>query len=147
MSHAVYFPDAATQTIVEQIKQLPRNEDETVLLLVGEHSTLDVQELVAALNQHHVSFAGGVFPGVIYSNQRYEAGVVAAALPLLSPPGIYMGLDAMGFQVEKVPEFSRDQQCTALVLVDGLTKHVALFLDRLFRRLGNRVHYIGGGAG
>ncbi|MCA9902313.1 MAG: FIST C-terminal domain-containing protein [Anaerolineae bacterium] len=147
MVSPVYLPDAAVPTLVEQIRQLPRSENEIVLLLVGEHSTFDLNELIAALNQHHVSFAGGVFTGVIFGNQRYEAGVVADVLPIAAQPSLYHGLDTTSFQIESVPDLSHDHQYTALVLVDGLTSHIALFLERLFRQLHNQVHYIGGGAG
>ena len=147
MSHPQYFQDAAIPTLVEKIQQLPRTDNEIVLLLIGEHSTLDVPELLAALNQQHIPITGGVFPGVVYGDQRYETGIVADMLPMMAPPSLITGLDGMNFPLDHLPEPPDDQQYTALVLVDGLTKHVALFLDRLFRQLGNRVRYIGGGAG
>ncbi len=146
MSHAVYLVDDSIPVLVKQIEQLPRAENETVLLFIGEHSAFDVQDLLAALRQQQIPGAGGVFPGVIYGNQKYEAGIVADVLPLAEQPNRITGLDTITFSLDQLPDLP-DSQYTALVLVDGLTKHVALFLDRLFRQLGNTVSYIGGGAG
>ncbi len=147
MSHAVYLQDAAVSTLVQQIQKLPRQENETVLLLIGEHSTFDIQDLLAALNQQKIPVTGGVFTGVIYGDQRYEAGVVADVLPIAARPSVVKGLDTRNFMLDHLPTFSGDPQYTALVLVDGLTKFAALFLERLFAQLGNGVRYIGGGAG
>jgi hypothetical protein len=146
MTRAAYFADNSVPALVKQIQALPCSENEIVLLLIGEHSTFDVNALLAALREQQIPVAGGVFPGVIYGDQRYEAGLVADVLPLAAQPNVITGLDAIGFSLDQLPEPS-EEQYTALVLVDGLTKHVALFLDRMFRELGNAVSYIGGGAG
>ncbi len=147
MSGAKFFQDAAVSTLVEQIKQLPHAENEVVLLLIGEHSTFKLQELWTALKEQQIPVAGGVFPGVIFGDHRYEAGVVADVLPVVAVPSVVQKLDTTNIELRHLPKLPPQQQYTALVLVDGLTKHVALFLDRLFEHLGNKVSYIGGGAG
>ncbi len=147
MSHAKYFQDSDVSTIVEQIAQLPRAEDEQILLFIAEHSTIDLKELLAALTQHQIPIAGGIFPSVIYGNKRFETGIVVDVLPVIAEPSVVTGLNTSSFILSGLPNIPRGQQYTALVLVDGLTKYVASFLDRLFRKCGNKVRYIGGGAG
>ena len=147
MAGSVYFPDADVTTLVEQIDQIPRADDDLVLLFVGEHSAFAIHELLAALKKRQIPVAGGVFPGIIYGDQKHDSGIVADVVPQILEPSIVAGLDNTNFQIGHLPQPPKDHQYTALVLVDGLTKHVALFLDRLFRRLGNQVSYIGGGAG
>ncbi len=147
MSQAAYFSDADVPTLVSQIKQLARTENESVLLFIAEHSTVDVKALLAALKQEDIPAAGGVFPGIIYGNQRYETGMVADVLPVLFKPSVVTGLNTSNFALSSLPNTPKDQKYTALILVDGLTQNIALFLDRLFRKYGNSVRYIGGGAG
>ena len=147
MTGSMFFPDAEVTTLVEQINQIPRADNAVVLLFIGEHSTFSVPELLAALRAQQIPVAGGVFPGIIYGDQKYDSGVVADVVPQIQAPSLVTGLDNANFQVNDLPRPPKDHQYTALVLVDGLTKHVALFLDRLFRRLGNQVSYLGGGAG
>ncbi|MCC7205763.1 MAG: FIST C-terminal domain-containing protein [Anaerolineae bacterium] len=147
MPGAIFCHDADVPTLVKQIGQLPRSDGDTVLLLIAEHSAFDVPALLAALRAENIPVAGGVFPGVIYGESRYEKGLVADVLPIYAQTSRITGLNATSFDLTGLPE-PPDRQClTALVLVDGLTKHVALFLDHLFRRLANRVRYVGGGAG
>lgn len=147
MSRAQYFMDTDITTLVAQITQLPRAEDEQVLLFVAEHSKFDLNELLAALRPCAIPIAGGVFPSVIYGNERFETGIVVDVLPVLAEPSVVTGLDTSSFVLSSLPNLPNGQQYTALVLVDGLTKYVASFLDRLFRKYGNKVRYIGGGAG
>ena len=143
----MYIKDAPIESVVEQIKQLPRTEQDRVLLLVGEHSSINIDDLLKALKQQQIPVAGGIFPGVINGNQKHETGIVATSLPMIAEPTIVKGLDTPDFDLSK-PHFDREtQQYTALILVDGLTKYIAMLLDKLFRQLDNTVSYIGGGAG
>src|SRR5450432_539914 len=147
MPGTMYFQDATVPTLVAQIKQLPCADNQIVLLLIGEHSTFNLQELWAALKAQKIIFAGGVFPGIIFGDRRYDAGIVADVLPVLEAPSVITGLDTINVRLHNLPILPDKQQYTALVLVDGLTKHIAYFLDRLFEHFGNKVSYIGGGAG
>ncbi len=52
VSHEKYFQDSEVVTIVEQITNLQRAEDEQTLLFIAEHSTVNLKELLAALTQH-----------------------------------------------------------------------------------------------
>ncbi len=79
-------------------------ENDVVLLLIGEHSTFDVQDLIAALRQQEIPIAGGVFPGVIYGDQRYEAGIVADVLPQAAQPSVIKGLDTISFALSQRPK-------------------------------------------
>lgn len=147
MSTPSIFHYADVATLVDNVKRLPRGENDVVLLFIAEHAAVDVQAFWTALNQEKIPIAGGVFPGVIYGDHKYDASMVADVVPMAAAPNVVTGLDGTSFQLGNIPELSGQGKCTALVLVDGLTKHVAFFLDSLFKRMGNKVSYIGGGAG
>ena len=142
-----YLDDNSVSALLEQIKQLPRSNDDIVLLLVGEHSTIDIEQLLSKLNEHQIPVVGGIFPGIIHGVQTFDVGIVVDILPTLAKPIVVTGLGSTGFHLGDVPVLLQDEQYTALVLVDGLSKHITLFLERLFGQLGNTVRYIGGGAG
>jgi len=147
MSTPFIFHDTDIPLLVEKVKQIKRGENDLVLLFIAEHTAIDVQALWAAVTQAKIPVAGGVFPGVIYGDHKYDTGIVADVVPLAAAPTVITGLDTTDFQLSHFPDLPEKEKFTTLVLVDGLTKHIAFFLDSLFRRVGNKVSYIGGGAG
>ena len=60
MAGSIYFPDADVSTLVDQITQIPRTDDDVILLFIGEHSTFATHELLAALKKQQIPVAGGV---------------------------------------------------------------------------------------
>ncbi len=142
----MYFPTTKAEEIVEIVCQMKKKEGEVVLILLGEKDMPDVEQMISGLNKNGVDFFGGIFPGVIYDDRKYEQGAVIKVLPALTSPYLIKGLNTN--QIE-LPDFISlpDKKYTAFVLVDGLTSNIALFLSLLFDRLGNSVRYFGGGAG
>lgn len=142
----MYFPTTNAEEIVEIVCRMERKAEDVVLILLGEKDMPDVTLMISGLNKNGVNFFGGMFPGVIYDDRKYEQGAVIKVLPALAKPYLIKGLDTEKIEL---PNFiSRpNKKYTAFVLVDGLTSNIALFLSRLFDQLGNSVHYFGGGAG
>jgi hypothetical protein len=148
----MFFQSYEPDHIVKQIKSMTQASDALAVIMVGEKTEIDLPAFIQALNQQQINFVGGVFPGVIVGNKRYEAGIAVTTMPALGKPVIIKGLnhsdfslDAIGSLTPLLPE--TEEQLTALVLVDGLTTNIELMLTRLFKKLNNRVTYIGGGAG
>ena len=142
----MYFPVTNVGEIVEIVRCMEIRDGDVTLILLGERNTPDVTQMISALNKSGVNFFGGVFPVLIYDDKKYEQGAVIKVLPALARPYLIKGLDTE--QIE-IPNFisQPNKKYTAVVLVDGLTSNIALFLSKLFDRLGNSVHYFGGGAG
>ncbi len=138
------------EEIVTAVLQQARQANDVVLLLIGEENPPDIVELIAQLNARNVEFFGGIFPGIIYGERRFREGVIVRALPALAPPFVVSGLDK---EDVALPDFGpkilqpAEKKYTALILVDGLTSNIALFLSEIFNRCGNSMHYVGGGAG
>ncbi|MBU1598541.1 FIST C-terminal domain-containing protein [bacterium] len=142
----MYFPITNEGEIVEIVSRMEIRDGDVVLILLGERNAPDVTQMISALNKSGVNFFGGVFPVLIYDDKKYEQGAVIKVLPALANPYLIKGLDTK--QID-LPDFigHPNKKYTAIVLVDGLTSNIALFLSELFDRLGNSVHYFGGGAG
>ncbi|MCB9593274.1 MAG: FIST C-terminal domain-containing protein [Sandaracinaceae bacterium] len=117
-----------------------------LLVLVAEDDAPDLTALVAALAaQATVPFFGGVFPAVIEGTRQHARGGLVVWLPASGAPRVVSGLDRDTIQIPAMA--GRQGGATALVLVDGLARSLASFLEALYDRLGNTVAYWGGGAG
>lgn len=146
----MYLSKTDSKEIVETIRKMEVKDDEVVLILLGEKNKPDIPRMISGLNRDRINFFGGIFPGIIHDDRKYEEGAIITVLPALEKPFLIKGLDTEKIGIpdfgEKVPGDS-DKKYTAIILVDGLTANIALFLAGMFNQLGNSVHYFGGGAG
>ena len=146
----MYIPDTNSEIITEKIRHMATGHNSVVLIMVGEKSKIDISSLILKLNENEINFFGGIFPGIIYDDQKFDDGLIAKALPAKERPIIVKELGKKNFQI---PEFedgrtkNTAQKMTAIILLDGLTANISLFLADIFNRLGSGVNYWGGGAG
>ncbi|MEW6618918.1 MAG: FIST C-terminal domain-containing protein [bacterium] len=141
----MYLPETDSIKIVEAIRGFNVHDKEVALIMLGEKNKPDVDQMIASLNEMGIEFLGGVFPGIIYGDKSYEQGAVVSVLPAVKTPYLIKGFNQQKIQL---PELGQEVEgCTAIVLIDGLTSNIAFFLCELFNRLGQTVHYFGGGAG
>ena len=139
--------------IVSQIKALPRAAEDIVMILIGEATDIEIPELIAALNEEQITFMGGFFPGVIFRNNRYDAGIAVDVYPSLAAPILIKDLNNLDFSINPLTKLKEvlpvgdDVQPTLLVFVDAFTTHIQVLLSRTFQIFRNRVSYIGSGAG
>lgn len=147
----MYVSCTDAEAMARAVAAQPVTPGEVVVLFVAEGGGTDLEALVAALRPLGVPFCGGLFPGVIHGGRRWDRGAVVQVWPALEAPQVVTDLDrnwavtppAFGGAVLARPP----GRATALVLVDGLAPHVSAFLAALYRRFGDAVHYVGGGAG
>lgn len=121
-------------------------------VLVAERDRPDLCALVGALSRLDVEFFGAVFPGLIHGGKHVERGTLLLDLPADRPPLLVTGLDRPRWSPPARSEaadavLDPPGAHTAVVLVDGLTANVSRLLAWLHGRLGDSVHYVGGGAG
>jgi len=146
----VFVKNSEIDAIVAAAQELQPCEKEVLLVLIAEQKKPDVDRLIDALNDTGIEFMGGVFPGVIHGNSKYESGTLLLKLPVMFPPTLVQGL---GRDTVEVPDFepllseAAPGRPTALILVDGFAANTAGFLTELFNRLGPSINYFGGGAG
>lgn len=143
----MYIKSSNVDEIVQTITGLNPEPSQVVFLMIGEKNCPDLDLLIRKLNEKKISFFGGMFPAVISGNNKYEEGVVCKILPTTIKPILVKGLDSEEFVCPEYDEQVIEDRYTTIVLVDGLTSNISLFLSRLFNQLGNSVNYLGGGAG
>jgi hypothetical protein len=145
----MFLERPTADVLIHAAAGLKKTGDEVILIMLGEKSNIAVPKMIAGLNQQEIVFFGGIFPAVVHADGKYEEGAVVKALPSLAKPVLFRDLSSARKQLGglKIIREALDQQYTALVLVDGLTADISLFLQELFSTFGNSVHYLGGGAG
>ena len=52
----------------------------SALISLGEHTQIDVNELITKLNGSDINFIGGIFPKVIHGNSILDKGIVINTL-------------------------------------------------------------------
>lgn len=145
----MYLSDPNIDEVLSAIKQLAPQDDDVVLILLGEAASLDVDGLVDCLRATPYTFVGAIFPSVIAATVHSNIGVILKTFPVVTHPYLVRNIE----QEINLPEFeseleiAEDIQLTALVWIDGLTSQISNFLVELYNNLGNSVRYIGGGAG
>jgi hypothetical protein len=146
----MYIASADPKEIISTITKMEIKKDDVVAIMLGEKNKPNIGQLISRLNENRIEFFGGIFPGIIYDNQKYDGGAVIIVFPALEKPFLIKGLNTE--QIE-IPDFSEkimgklSRKYTAMIIVDGLTSNISLFLAEMFNRLGNSVNYFGGGAG
>lgn len=146
----MYIQDISVENIIRNLSDSDIKENEVAMILFGEKNSPDMVELISEINKKGINFFGGVFPGIIYDDKKYDEGVVMLNLPMVEKPYLVKGLDTKDFKIpcfSKITENDSAKKFTAIILVDGLTKNISHFLSGMFNRLGNSVTYFGGGAG
>ncbi len=117
----------------------------TNLLMVAEQSNIDILELIRQSNDKGIKIAGGIFPGILYGREHLEEGIILKELPGDSQVVTCTSLREQDIK-RQLPNISPKNK-SAIVLVDGLTSNIPLFLESLYTKYWNRLNYVGGGCG
>ncbi len=144
----MYIKDTKIPRVLYKV-QTQFKPNTTLLFLLAENSQYDIPELIEGLNLLNINFIGGVFPGLIYGDQRHEKGMIVktmdAQYSFLCQP--WSDDDVRSADLDSFITNHLEPHSTALILMDGLTEHKQDILTGLYQRLGNQVQYVGAGAG
>lgn len=114
-------------------------------LAIGEKSTLDLSELIDKANARNLRIAGGIFPMVIYDDYHLDDGVILKKLATSGNLHLVQNINKLIYKYD-LPDLNEKVQ-SCIVLLDGLMDNVSGFLDCLYEKYWNRIHYVGAGAG
>lgn len=145
----MYVKNTDVQNLMDVIAKMDVRDEEALCIMLGEKDSLNLPQFIAQLNDLKISFFGGIFPGILYDETKYEEGVILAKFPVLSRPLLVKGLNGDYVELPDLEHIRKklNKRYTAMILVDGLTKNIAAFLTRLYDKLAGSVNYFGGGAG
>ena len=144
----MYVKSTEPQDLLQAIDQLQIQSQEVVMIFVGEKDAPALENLVELLNQKQIDFFGGLFPALIYDDQKFESGFIIQKFPKYISPILIQGLDQPDFDLSHLPDLNAEpESLSALVLLDGMTSNISLFFSKLYNHYGNSINYMGGGAG
>lgn len=114
-------------------------------LAVGEKSSVDLLQLIAAANERNFKIAGGIFPMVIFDDRHLEDGIILKKLSSSGESFVIQEIKRDTYRYH-LPDLGPNVQ-SCIVLLDGLMENVSGFLDCLYEKYWNKIHYVGAGAG
>lgn len=141
----MYIDCNSISELLAELKNEQESPDDFFMLMLAEQTPLDLSRLVEALNEAGISYAGAVFPAVIHNNVVSHRGVIFTRLKMVAEPILFQEFTLEEVQ-QKIPHDLGEGK-TALILVDGMMPDIAKYLSLLYAHLGNRINYLGGGAG
>lgn len=135
----MYISNTTTENILGHLSR-----DYVNILLVGEHSEIDIEEIVQKCNDEGIVIAGGIFPMVIHNEAHLDAGIIIKSVKTTGRPHLIKDVSQPFF--DELPDLL-DETRTSIVLVDGLSSDISTFLETLYSKYWNQISYVGGGAG
>jgi hypothetical protein len=114
---------------------------EQLMIMVGDKSENQVNDLVKYLNEKKVNFFGGIFAGLIVGSSNKREGFIAKKVnPIFSTL-------VFPFMMRVTADSDTFCGTTAIVFVDGLSGRMKDLTDTVYEKIGMNVTYVGGGAG
>ncbi|WP_299338988.1 FIST N-terminal domain-containing protein [uncultured Psychroserpens sp.] len=137
-----------TSTNIEEIVSAISNhvKDNSALISLGEHTEINIDELISKLNDAKVTFIGGLFPKVIHGNTILEKGIVINTLNDVESLFLIKDISKKNYQVPNM-SFDNNHEYSLFTYVDGLTSNISHYLSELYEHYGMQTNYFGGGAG
>lgn len=136
--------------IDEIVKHLPDDQvqESVYVIMLAEEELFSATSLVDLFNLKGATFAGGIFPKLIYEGKLLGQGVIINRYPGKGKCFVLeeyqKGPEIFEPMIEHVKEF---HPTTAFVFIDGLSGCITDYLNSLYRYVGSGAKYIGGGAG
>lgn len=143
----MFFESLDIATIVDWAVKHP-TPGNGLWIFVAEKSQAQLPALLQALAQAKIQCFGGTFMRLIVGNKTFEQGCAVASLDLWRSPFTVHNLHRTDFSLEQLPRREElPKNCTLAIVADADALYLSEFLTRLYHRFGNRVQYLGGGAG
>lgn len=139
----MYINTIQTKEVLDSIQAGFKNQ--TVVISVAEGTSINLSELIEALNNAGVQFIGGIFPKVISANKVYDEGIVISGFSNVKHTFLVQGLDGRDFQPQAFE--LDDSKHFLFTFADGLTRNLSLYLERLYNIYGGNLAYFGAGTG
>lgn len=130
------------------IEKMERKDGETFMLLLSEQNVADVPALIEFFNEKKMPFFGGIFPGLIYQDNKIDEGGILKKFDTQGTPYVIKNIANSRLDgINKIPIMVYKDKYTAITFTDGLTSNINYFLESLNNQLGSSVSFVGGGAG
>lgn len=123
------------------VEELSIDSDERLMIYVGDGCEKEVQDMMNYLNSKNILFFGGIYSKLLVGDRSLSKGYIVNKVKPVYCSIVLPNL--MRFN----KELDKDENYTALIIADGLSSSFKELTDTVYEKLGNRVKYLGGGAG
>jgi hypothetical protein len=123
------------------VEELSINSDERLMIYVEDGCEKEVQDMMNYLNSKNILFFGGIYSKLLVGDRSLSKGYIVNKVKPVYCSMVLPNL--MRFN----KELDKDEQYTALVIADGLSSNFKELTDTVYEKMGNKVKYLGGGAG
>lgn len=121
-----------------------------IMILACDANEFTSEAVESIITQCDKQIWGGIFPGIIYENERLEKGTILVGLPQTVKTVVVEGLSDKSTEIEMQIQSLEKENLkgkTMFVFVDGLSSGIVALKEILFDCLGLVPNYVGGGAG
>lgn len=129
------------QDIMDYLELNPCIEREELMIFAADGSVKELEVLMKVLNKKEIKFFGGIYAGLLVEAKKVSKGFIIERLKPLFTTLVLPYLMSCKVDINTLGD------ATAVVLVDGLSSKMKDLTDTVYNKLGNKVKYIGGGAG
>lgn len=123
------------------VEDLSIGSDERLMIYVGDGCEKEVQDMMNFLNSRNILFFGGIYSKLLVGDRSLSKGYIVNKVKPVYCSIVLPNL--MRFN----KELDKNENYTALVIADGLSSSFKELIDTVYDKLGNKVKYLGGGAG
>lgn len=123
------------------VEELSIGSDERLMIYVGDGCEKEVQDMMNYLNSRNILFFGGIYSKLLVGDRSLSKGYIVNKVKPVYCSIVLPNL--MRFN----KELDENENYTALVIADGLSSRFKELTDTVYEKLGNKVKYLGGGAG
>jgi len=136
------------QTELRKMEENP--EVSSIMVLACDDNGYLPQSLDPILTSASKPLFGGVFPAILYNDQKYNQGFILAGFKEQVHPIILENMDQPEVDFDASLELELEQMAerkTIFLFVDGFAPRIGLLINSLFAYFGLEFNYIGGGGG
>ena len=146
-----YFPQTEIEALQQQLSAF--ESDDTIKgihILACDANNYTPEKLDPILMSLKTPVFGGVFPAVIFNNQKHESGFIMAGCEAAPAVNVIDNISSPDIDFDNemmhIAE-SYAESKTLFVYVDGFAERINAFIESLFTIFGLQNNSIGGGAG
>ncbi|MDA7502194.1 FIST C-terminal domain-containing protein [Chitinophagales bacterium] len=142
----MYIQEGTIRSAQEAIATINPTKNEAVFCFVGEKHSMDLPEMVNTLQREDGPVIGAVFPSVIGGGTKSESGMVLKKETLAGTPVLIREMSSVN-SIDHCDFSDWENVETVMILLDGLSTNIGQLLSLVYNKWGNKVHYVGAGAG
>jgi hypothetical protein len=123
------------------VEELSIDSDERLMIFVGDAYKKEIQDMMNFLNSKNILFFGGIYSKLLVGDKCVSKGYIVNKVKPIYCSIVLPNL--MRFN----KELDKNENYTAFIIADGVSSRFKELMDTVYDKLGNKVKYLGGGAG